>query len=122
MMTERKPKVLYVEDVPEAGRMISAILRDFDVVTVGSKAEAVQSVLNIRPDLILMDYYLPDGNGIEACNLIRSFDSRTPILFITGSEMFTETLARDVGAQGLLKKARPTFASDLVDRACELSA
>ena len=68
-----------------------------------------------------MDYRLPDGTGEEACRLIRYFDQKTPILFITGVSTFTETRARSIGAQGTLKKASPTFIDELRHRTLELA-
>lgn len=120
-MRSKKKRVLCVEDEPDTCEMFSLILSDYDVVAVATKAEAVRMAKLGGFKLILMDYYLPDGTGAEACDLIRVFDKITPILFVTGSGSFTETLARAVGAQGTLRKARPTFIEELQSRAMQLS-
>jgi CheY-like chemotaxis protein len=48
-----------------------------------SKAEALRKATGGLFDLYLLDYYLPDGTGLELCLLIRDFDGSTPVLFVT---------------------------------------
>lgn len=117
----KSKRLLCVEDQRETCELITGALRDFEVISVSTKAEAVARVHSDKFDLIVIDYYLPDGTGEEACVQIRSFDQRTPILFITGSDAFTETRSRTIGAQGTLRKGRPDFVTELRERAAELS-
>ena len=120
-MGKKKKRFLLVEDHPDTCELVSFILRDYDVTTVRTKAEAVNMAKSGGFDLFLLDYYLPDGTGEELCKQIRGFDSRTPILFVTASATFSETRARGIGAQGTLKKANPLFLSELKNRALELA-
>ena len=53
--------------------------------------------------------------------MIRGFDQRTPILFVTGSRSFTERRARAIGAQGTVKKASPTFIEQIQARTSQLA-
>ena len=56
-------------------------------------------------DLYLVDGKLPDGTGVEFCQRIREFDSRTPILFCSASAYpFNIEEARSAGAQKYLTK------------------
>ena len=114
-------RVLCVEDHPDTVRMLEILLPDFSFTAARTKAEAVELIRRDGFDLILMDYWLADGTGEEACHLIRNFDQRTPILFVTGSQAFTESKARAIGAQGTLKKASPTFIQELRARTAELA-
>ena len=69
-----KKKVLIVDDDEEIVELISDILlRDgrFDVETAGSGYEAGISTQQFMPDLILLDYMLPDVNGNVVCHTIR---------------------------------------------------
>jgi two-component system nitrogen regulation response regulator GlnG len=116
-----RPKILCVEDEPETCKMLQVLLPDFEIIPAGTKLEAIQNVMKEDFSLIFMDYYLPDGTGEEACLHIRHFDQRTPILFITGSSNFTATNAVAIGAQGVLKKAQPTFIQELRERTLELT-
>jgi len=61
----------------------------------------------IKPDLAVLDYHLPDINGVELYNRIRSMDSgkSIPIIFITG-EVNQEDIdtIKVLGADALLSK------------------
>lgn len=114
-------KILCVEDEPETCQMLQVLLTDFELINASTKGEAVEKIMEGGFSLILMDYFLPDGTGEEACRLIRHFDQRTPILFITGSFHFTNTKAVSIGAQGVLRKGSPTFISELHERTRELA-
>ena len=121
MGSDQRPKILCVEDEPETCRMIQVLLPDFEIISAGTKLEAIQKVMREDFSLIFMDYFLPDGTGEEACRQIRHIDQRTPILFITGSASFTATRADAAGAQGVLKKASPNFIDELKERSAELA-
>jgi CheY-like chemotaxis protein len=121
MGKEKRPRILCVEDEPETCGMLQVLLPEFEIISAATKGEAVEKVMEDEFSLILMDYYLPDGTGEEACQLIRRFDQRTPILFVTGSSTFTSTDAVSIGAQGVLKKASPTFTEELEARSAELA-
>lgn len=55
-------------------------------------------------DLFLLDYYMPDGTGLELSLLIRDFDSVTPILFVTSLSPITSEQLAKVKAQGVVSK------------------
>ena len=102
-----------MEDEPETWRMFQVLLPDFEIVPAGSRLEAISNLMEQDYSLIFMDYYLPDGTGEEACQHIRVFDTETPILFVTASPTFTDKDAVSAGAQGVLRKASPTFVDKL---------
>ena len=116
-----KDRILCVEDEPDTCRMLQVLLPDFELISAATKAEAVELARQGQFKLIFMDYWLADGTGEEACRLIRYFDQKTPILFVTGSSTFTETKARSIGAQGTLRKASATFIQELQTRTSELA-
>ena len=69
-----RKKVLIVDDDAEIVELIADVLvRDgrFDTKTAGSGYEAGISTNQFRPDLILLDYMLPDVNGNVVCQTIR---------------------------------------------------
>ena len=114
-------KILYVEDNRDSFEMAKMLLSDHQMIYARTKAEAVELVREGGLALILMDYWLSDGTGEEACVLIRKIDKKTPILFLTASRAFIDVHADSVGAQGLLKKASLTFIEDLQARVAELT-
>ena len=74
---------------------------------VGSAALALQSVHALRPDLVLLDTYLPDATGLE---LLRSLDTDTLMLTAAADPESVRTALRR-GALGYLIK--PFGAEDL---------
>jgi two-component system NarL family response regulator len=78
------------------------------VEVVGEAAtgrEAVQLVEQLRPDVVLMDIYMPDGNGLQATREIRAHFPDTKVVMLTSSEN-DEHLYQAVryGAAGYLLK------------------
>jgi len=71
----------------------------------GTVAEAVARAMELKPDLVLMDVRLPDGNGFEACRQIRKLLPDVRVLFLTSfadEQIVLESI--DAGADGYLLK------------------
>src|SRR5881396_1479542 len=49
----------------------------------GTSTAAVEQTTRLKPDVVLMDVRLPDGNGFEACRQIRRVQPDTRVLFLT---------------------------------------
>lgn len=115
-----KKKVLIVDDDAEIVELISDILmRDgrFDIKTASSGYEAGMLTEQFRPDLILLDYMLPDVNGNVVCQTIRrnpEFES-TKVIIVSGviKQEEIEHLLKS-GAEGFVKK--PFTISELTDK------
>ena len=74
-MESGKRKVLIVDDDAEIVELLEEVLeRDgrFEVKTASSGYEAGMATQRFRPELILLDYMLPDVNGNVVCQTIRS--------------------------------------------------
>ena len=115
-----RKKVLIVDDDAEIVELISDILtRDgrYEMRTASSGYEAGMVTQQFHPDLILLDYMLPDVNGNVVCQTIRSnpeFEN-TRIIIVSGvvKQDEIDQLLR-AGAQEFLKK--PFNISDLLDK------
>jgi DNA-binding NarL/FixJ family response regulator len=88
------------------------IARQSDMTIVGeggSVRDAVELVRKHRPDLILMDFKLPDGTGVDAARTIMAEQPNARIVFLTNQED-DESLFSVVrmGAKGLLNKNIPS--------------
>src|SRR5438445_4713427 len=71
----------------------------------GTSAAAVEQTAGLKPDVVLMDVRLPDGNGFEACRQIRKVQPDTRVLFLTSfadEEIVLESI--DAGGDGYLLK------------------
>lgn len=81
------PKVLVVDDEPDAVELISFNLKGagFDVVSAADGAQALKTARLHHPDLILLDVMLPEVDGLEVCKLLRRdpATSGIPIIMLT---------------------------------------
>lgn len=79
---------------------------DFEIVgSAGSVAEAIASAGKLKPDLILMDFTMPDGTGLEATKTILADLPETKIVFLTVHEDDERLFAAiRIGAKGYLPK------------------
>jgi DNA-binding NtrC family response regulator len=79
-------RVLVVEDEPVVRFGIRDFLasRGFDVQEAASLAQARASFQRERPDAIVVDYSLPDGNALDLLAEIHEVDPQLPIIVLTG--------------------------------------
>ena len=75
--------------------LLSGSLRfaGFDVVTAVSGAEALRAVTASRPDLVLLDVMLPDGDGFDVVRRLRSSGPDVPVIFVTARDGVHERVA-----------------------------
>lgn len=85
------------------------------VLTAGTGAEGVKAMTASSPDAIVLDYRLPDTDGITLISQLRALDDSVPILMITGHgsiELAVE--AMKAGTNDLL--AKPVSLTNLRER------
>lgn len=67
--------------------------------------DGISKICAAKPDIVLMDYHLPDGNGIEASSIIKKKLPLTKIIFLTIEQSLDiMRLAMDAGVNGYLLK------------------
>jgi DNA-binding NarL/FixJ family response regulator len=102
-------RVLLVDDDEAFRRSAAQFLADrgYDVVGQASTvAEARLAVVQLRPDALLLDVNLPDGNGVAfATELTRDGESLRVLLTSTDSSAVTRRLLERSGAVGFVAKA-----------------
>ena len=97
-------------DTRESWRRLISSFPDFDCVcTCASAEEALRMIPLAKPDVILMDVFLPRMSGIECTAQLKAARPETPIVMLTASDedeiLF---LALESGADGyLLKRTKP---------------
>src|SRR3954468_24777063 len=87
----------------------------YDVVAVSNGAAAIKKIASDRPDIIILDVYMPGYTGLEVCERVKgaSETSRTPVLLTVGKmEPFKPEEANRVRADGVMIK--PFEATDLI--------
>src|SRR5262245_203205 len=78
--TKRK-YILLVEDRSDHFELLAINLAEYRIVRARNFAEGLRFATKKYFDLYILDNWLPDGTGIDLCQLIRKFDPHTPILF-----------------------------------------
>jgi len=81
-------RILVVDDEPSIVDAVSTALRyeGFDVSQAESGREAFRIAGDVEPDLIVLDWMLPDLNGLEVGRRLREQGSGTAILFLTAKD------------------------------------
>lgn len=110
-------KLLLADDSMTAQNMGKKILAEagYDVVTVSNGAAAVKKIAELKPDLIILDVYMPGYTGLEVCERVKGAQetSKTPVLLTVGKmEPFKAEDGNRVRADGVIVK--PFEASDLL--------
>ncbi|HXF03742.1 MAG TPA: response regulator transcription factor, partial [Arthrobacter sp.] len=80
--------------------LADALGREPDLINVGHAAGVDEAVLlcrRSRPDVVIMDYHLPDGDGLDAAEQILAAAPDTRIILLTGNPS-PDILARAAGS------------------------
>ena len=77
----------------------------YEVITARDGSEALQRVLNDRPDLLVLDVMMPILDGLETCRRLRASGERLPVLMLTArTEVSDRVEGLDAGADDYLPK------------------
>jgi two-component system, OmpR family, response regulator VicR len=86
-MTETAQQIVYIEDEPEMIDLVKLILmrKNFEVTGAYGGREGLDTVRKIQPDLILLDLMMPDMDGWEVYQQLRSDENTRsiPVIIIT---------------------------------------
>lgn len=102
-------RILLADDNPAVRRYLRAVLEQQESWRVCGEArngaEALHEVLIAPPDLIILDYQMPDLNGVDVARQIAELFPRIPILMVTLhlSRQLAEA-AREAGVRGACAK------------------
>jgi two-component system OmpR family response regulator len=94
-MSSTAPRILVVDDQPNIVDMLSTVLtfHGFLVRTAGTAAEALASAAEYRPDLVVLDVMLPDGDGFDVCRALRNAGQQVGVLFLTARDARRDMVA-----------------------------
>lgn len=99
-------RILVVEDDAPIAELLAYRLKKegYDVGIAGTGAKAVQMAMSAHPDLVLLDWQLPDISGLEVC---RQLNDRlhVPIIMVTARNMVEDkVLGLEAGADDYITK------------------
>ena len=105
-MSALAPVVIVIEDEIEISRFVRVALEDesCQVSEAATSAQGLVAAGNRKPDLVLLDLGLPDGDGIDVVKSLRTW-STVPILILSArSDEQDKIAALDAGADDYLTK------------------
>lgn len=103
-------RILHVEDDEDIlmiARLALADLGGFEVMQCASGAQALSDAAAFAPDLFLLDYMMPEMNGMQTLKALRAQPEfvRTPAIFMTAKAMdMVEAEFAEMGVLGRITK------------------
>lgn len=116
-------KILLADDSITIQKVVELTFSDgdYEVIAVNNGARAIQKLSEMRPDIILSDIIMPEKNGYEVCEFIKSHpEYRTiPVILLTGTfEPFDPDRADKAGCDAVVTK--PFESQSLIHKVEEL--
>jgi DNA-binding response OmpR family regulator len=101
--------VLIVDDDPLIAELLTSLVeglyRDADVVVAETRAEAVSLWQERSPELMILDWQLPDGSGVDALRDMRARGASMPVIMVTRrSDRKSVLAAAKYGLAGFISK------------------
>jgi len=117
-MMNSKARILVVDDDRSLVRVMEGVLEKagYEVLTAFDGLEGVQKARDEKPDVILMDIFMPNMDGYTALSVIINDVAAKdiPIVMVAGADYeLNKLLAEDLGAAGYITK--PVVPSQLLD-------
>ena len=120
----RPLEVLVVDDVPDIRLMLRTSLQHFEgigrVIEASGGTEALTKAVQRRPDAVVLDYVMPEVDGIETAKRIKASLPTTKIILFSAflsDEVFEE--AAEAGIDLCLSKfTTPDVVVDMIKNLC----
>lgn len=101
------PKILVVDDDVELAEKVRdwLVFEKFTVDVANNGADAQHFLAAYQYDVIILDWQLPDTQGIDICKEFRAKGGLTPVLFLTGKDSIeSKEIGLDSGADDYVTK------------------
>lgn len=116
-MREKKPKILMIDDDEQILFAMKAVFeyQGWESLSAQDVPNGLQLFRREKPDLILIDYHLPQINGIKGVQMIRELDGEIPIIVFTIDES-QEVADRFIEAGASDFALKPIKVPDIISR------
>lgn len=108
MSQAHQRRILLVDDDESLRKTLAeqlALDGEFTCVEAGTAADALKVAIAERPDAILLDVGLPDGDGRQVCAALRKAGVNVPVIMVTASSGEADTIhGFDMGANDYIAK------------------
>ena len=116
-------KILLADDSITIQKVVELTFSDgdYEVTAVNNGAKAIQKLTEMRPDIILSDIIMPEKNGYEVCEYVKSHPEyrNIPVILLTGTfEPFDPDRADKAGCDAVVTK--PFESQSLIHKVEEL--
>jgi CheY-like chemotaxis protein len=116
-------KILLADDSITIQKVVELTFSDgdYEVTAVNNGAKAIQKLADMRPDIILSDIIMPEKNGYEVCEYVKSHPEyrNIPVILLTGTfEPFDPDRADKAGCDAVVTK--PFESQSLIHKVEEL--
>jgi len=116
-------KIMIVEDDPLIRQLYEQILmkKGYEVIAVASDGDQAISMYNNmleKPDIIILDFRLPNKNGLEVSHEIMKQNSSTEILMISGDPTFDR---KAVMSSGIFLMQKPLEINEIINEISHIS-
>ena len=108
-------KIMMVEDEDVLWHIYANYLRKkgYEAIEASDGLEAIKLFEEHKPDMVFLDFFIPELRGDKVLEAIRKIDPRVKIFFVTGSKAKIEEMkSRKVPANGFIMK--PVFFDDFL--------
>lgn len=116
---EQSPLILIVDDIPKNLQVLSSILNTegYQIAFASGGNQALSVVENTLPDLILLDIMMPDMDGFEVCERLKSNPTTAsiPVIFLSG-KVETEDIVKGFRLGAVDYVTKPFNAIELLSR------
>ncbi len=106
-MSKNKAKIVVVDDDYSFRKAVARILaaNNYRVVEQSNSLRAISSIIQEKPDLILLDLCMPEADGIEIIQTMKRLKIEIPVLIVSGNlRRMDVRILKDRGAIDIMVK------------------
>ena len=102
----KKIEIMLVDDEPDLLEVMGAVIKGwgYDLTTAVGGKEAIEMFKLRRPDIIVLDYLMPEKDGIATLTEIRRLDKKVPVIMFTAYPDKIIKGTEDLGISALIPK------------------